>query len=456
MRRDHVPAHAQRVCQRLRHAGHEAYVVGGCVRDTLLGKSPEDWDVATSAHPEQVLAAFKKTIPTGIQHGTVTVIDAGAHVEVTTFRGEGAYSDARRPDHVVFGVSLEEDMSRRDFTVNAMAFDPVDERLIDPFGGAADLAARTIRAVGDPAARFREDGLRVMRAVRFAATLEFELEPKTLAAIGGALSSLARVSVERVLAELLKLMVARQPSRALGPIAETGIGRTILPELGAQAPASWARASRAVDAAPADAHLRLGLWLLALGAGPPTVDAIARRLKLANKDRARLRALAEDVGLTYAPAASDADLRRLIIRVGAGTLGDVVAARAALAVSDGHDPASALADLPARLDRIMAAAPALSITDLAVSGDDVIRALGVPPGRIVGDVLKALLERVVDDPTLNQRDALLALVPELGRASSSASASASASASSSAASSAAASAASSSSAAAAADRGGRR
>jgi tRNA nucleotidyltransferase (CCA-adding enzyme) len=176
MKPSDVAAPALEVCRRLAAAGHTAHVVGGCVRDVLLGRPAKDWDVATSALPEEVQKIFRRTIPTGIAHGTITVLVGKEHVEVTTYRGEGAYSDARRPDHVVFGVTLEEDLARRDFTVNAIAYDPLGDVLVDPFGGRIDLDARLLRAVGDPEARFREDGLRVMRAVRFAATLELAIE----------------------------------------------------------------------------------------------------------------------------------------------------------------------------------------------------------------------------------------------------------------------------------------
>ncbi len=184
-----VPANVRAVCETLEGAGHEAVTVGGAVRDAILGREPGDWDVATSAPPEDVMKLFKHVIPTGLQHGTVTIVTGkgeASHVEVTTFRGEGAYTDARRPDHVTFGVPLVEDLARRDLRVNAMAYDPAKDRLIDPFEGQKDIAEKTLRAVGptgnvydDAVARFSADGLRVMRAVRFAAVLEFALDADT-------------------------------------------------------------------------------------------------------------------------------------------------------------------------------------------------------------------------------------------------------------------------------------
>src|SRR3954447_5109551 len=202
--RPHTPRSVRAGCQALAAAGHQAVAVGGAVRDAILGRAPGDWDIATSARPEQVIALFPHTVPTGLQHGTVTVVTgrgASSHVEVTTFRGEGAYTDARRPDHVTFGVPLVDDLARRDLRVNAIAYDPQTDALIDPYGGQTDIAERRLRAVGptgrvydDAVARFTEDGLRVMRAVRFAAALEFELDPDTERGIGPALPSLAKVS----------------------------------------------------------------------------------------------------------------------------------------------------------------------------------------------------------------------------------------------------------------------
>jgi tRNA nucleotidyltransferase (CCA-adding enzyme) len=446
MRRDDVPPAVRSVCEKLRRAGYEAWVVGGCVRDVQLGRTPGDWDVATSAHPDDVQRLFRKTIPTGLQHGTVTVVEAGHAMEVTTFRGEGAYTDGRRPESVRFGVTLEEDMSRRDFTVNAMAFDPVDERLADPFGGAADLAARVIRAVGDPLARFREDGLRVLRAVRFCATLELELDAATLAAIPQALDVLARVSVERVAAELGKLLGARQPSRALAPMQQTGVLRIILPELERSVGQAqnrhhahdvWTHTMHVVDHTDGDWVCRLGALLHDVAkphtaapkpdapgeftffrhdtVGAELADEICRRLKLANKDRERVVAMVAHHMFWYAPEWSDATVRRFVQRVGVETLPDLYALRVGDVIGRGRgeDPDSELGELRRRVDLVLSQAQALSVGDLALRGPDVMAALGIPPGPRVGAILRALLERVIEDASLNQRETLLALLPEV-------------------------------------------
>ncbi len=436
---DVAPA-ALEVCRRLAAAGHSAQIVGGCVRDLLLGRPAKDWDVATSAHPDEVQRVFRRTIPTGIAHGTVTVVIGAESIEVTTYRGEGAYSDARRPDHVVFGVTLEEDLARRDFTMNAMAYDPVADRVVDPYGGRADLAARLIRAVGDPAARFAEDGLRVMRAVRFAATLEFAVEPATEAAIPSALGSLARVSAERVRDELLKLLGARRPSIGLEIAERTGVLGVILPELveGVGVVQNrhhrwdvWRHTVAAVDGTPGDAIVRLGTLLHDVAkprtaapkpdapgeftfyrhdsVGAEMADAVARRLKLSNKERERIVALVAHHMFWYSPEWSDATVRRFIRRVGAELLPDLFALRAGDVVGRGYgeDPEHELGELRRRVEKVMAEDQALSIGDLAVDGADVMRVLGVPPGRVVGDTLRAVLEEVLEDPELNTRERLL-------------------------------------------------
>jgi tRNA nucleotidyltransferase (CCA-adding enzyme) len=439
---------ALEVCRRLVAAGRSAHVVGGCVRDLLLGRPAKDWDVATSAWPDEVQRLFRRTIPTGIAHGTVTVLIGDVPIEVTTYRGEGAYTDARRPDHVVFGVTLEEDLARRDFTMNAIAYEPLVHATVDPFGGRADLAARLIRAVGDPSARFREDGLRVMRAIRFAAALGFAIEPATEAAIPGALGSLARVSAERVRDELLKLLAAPRPSVGLAIAERTGILGVVLPELAEGVGVAqnrfhrwdvWRHTVASVDATPGDAITRLGALLHDVAkprtaapkpdapgeftfyrhdtVGAEMAEAIGRRLKLSNRDREKVVALVGHHMFWYAPEWSDATVRRFIRRVGAELIPDLFAMRAGDVVGRGfdEDPETELGELRRRVEHVLAEDQALSIGDLAVTGDDVMRALGVGPGRVVGEALRALLEEVIEDPELNTRERLLARLAAMRR-----------------------------------------
>ncbi|HQR31055.1 MAG TPA: tRNA cytidylyltransferase, partial [Anaeromyxobacteraceae bacterium] len=231
LRKTDVPAGVRGVLSRLRAAGHPSWVVGGVVRDLLLGRvrhDPDEFDVATPATPQQVQALFRKVVPTGIEHGTVTVLEDGARVEVTTFRGEGEYVDGRRPSSVTFHGDLDADLARRDFTVNAMAWDPLDGELRDPFGGRRDLSAGRIRAVGEARDRFAEDGLRPLRAVRFVSQLGFRLAPGTRAAIPGALPVVARVSRERMAEELSRLLVGPHSAAGLETLRATGLLGVVL------------------------------------------------------------------------------------------------------------------------------------------------------------------------------------------------------------------------------------
>ena len=422
-----MPANVRAVCKTLTAAGYQAVAVGGAVRDAILGRAPGDWDVATSARPEQVIALFPRTVPTGLAHGTVTVVTgrgAASHVEVTTFRGEGAYTDARRPDSVTFGVPLVDDLARRDLRVNAIAYDPEANALIDPYDGQRDIAERRLRAVGptgrvydDAVARFTEDGLRVMRAVRFAAALEFELDPETERGIGPALPSLAKVSKERICDELRKILATRLPSRALAIAERTQILALILPEH-ATGIAAWAAAR---EVGRGDQLVR---WLARVDAAAPVARLPALLAELCSPDPARrvdrgsqraaelvLRGLkfsndecaAAAVAIGAAAAVrvsewSDTEIRRLLADIGRRHADGAVALWRA-------DGAAALAD---RAAAILARGDALAVGELAVTGKDVMTALDMLPGPLVGRLLAALLDRVLDDPALNQRDALIA------------------------------------------------
>jgi tRNA nucleotidyltransferase (CCA-adding enzyme) len=447
-----IPDDVLAVCQRLRQAGHEAHLVGGGVRDLLLGRAPSDFDVATSAHPDQVMSLFgnRYAIPTGLQHGTVTVLAGEAPrqrpVEVTTFRGEGEYLDGRHPSSVSFGATLVEDLARRDFTMNAMAYDPVDGVLTDPFGGQPDLAARLVRAVGDPVARFREDGLRPMRAVRQATQLGFAIDPPTAQAMAGALDSFRKVSAERVRDELIKLAVAPGPSRGLELMREGGLLAVVMPELLEGVGCQQNRYHRfdvyhhtlaTMDSTPPDPVVRLGALLHDVGkprarqpregapgeyrffkheyVGAQMADDICRRLKLPNAQREGVTALVEHHMFYYTPEWSDGNVRRFVRRVGAERLPALFALREADIAGRGfgEDPKRETTELVQRIQAVATADAALQVKDLVVDGKDVMRVLGIPPGRQVGQVLERLLERVLDDPSLNRRDVLERLMHDV-------------------------------------------
>jgi tRNA nucleotidyltransferase (CCA-adding enzyme) len=444
-----VPEHVRAVCDRLGRSGHRAWIVGGTVRDLLMDRPVGgDWDVATSARPEQVMKVFRKVIPTGVAHGTVTVLEKGQQYEVTTLRGEGAYSDGRRPDRVVFVQEIDDDLARRDFTMNAIALDPVRGQLVDPFGGRPDIAARCIRAVGDPRERFGEDGLRPLRACRFCATLEFDIEPATEAAIGETLSTFRKVSAERIRDEWMKSLGARQPSRAFRAMLRTGLLAEISPPLAAGAGCAQNRwhahdvfehTMVALDGADSsDPIVRLAVLLHDIGkpasrafstekndytfydhdiVGARMANELLRRLRFSNEDRARGVHLVRHHLVFYTEEWTDAAVRRFVRKIGAEALPDLLAVMRADArgrgIAEGTaDDLARIARLEARVQGVLAAQSALTTSALAIDGRDVMETLGIPPSRRVGEVLHALLERVLDDPALNSRETLLRLVRE--------------------------------------------
>ncbi len=394
----HVPQEILEVAQRLQAAGHAAVLVGGSVRDVLMGLPAADWDLASSAQPHEVQGLFRRTVATGIEHGTVTVlVRAGgetAGVEVTTFRGEGAYIDGRRPSAVTFHRDLIEDLARRDFTVNAFAWDPVAREFSDPFDGLTDLRRGLLRAVGEPARRFGEDGLRTMRAVRLCATRELELESATAAAIGGALEVLARVSRERVHVELVKLLAAPCPSRGLLPMAATGIWPLVLPPIDEP---GLAEAIAAVDALPCDAVVRLArlLWPH-IEDGRAEIDEALGGLRHGRAERARLTALLGPGVLALRDAAEPVAIRRAAALLGREHLND------ALALLGSSSPGAAA------VGSALAGA-ALTIGELAVRGRDLVEAGIAAPGPALGRLLASLLALVIEDPTRNTPATLLDL-----------------------------------------------
>jgi tRNA nucleotidyltransferase (CCA-adding enzyme) len=421
-----VPPNVRDVCATLTNAGHEAVTVGGAVRDAILGRTPGDWDVATSALPEQVLALFRRTIPTGLQHGTVTIVTGKgveSHVEVTTYRGEGAYTDARRPDHVTFGVPLTDDLARRDLRVNAMAYDPARGLLFDPYEGRKDIADKLLRAVGptknvyeDAVARFTEDGLRVMRAVRFAAVLEFALDPDTERGIVPALPSLAKVSKERISDELDKLLRTRQPSRGLSIAHRTGILALIVPSLdlgrwGDGAVERWL--ARIDNATP---RTRLAAFCIELG-DPDTnpryrdletferVEATLKALKFSNAEANSAAHLASIARAVELADLRPEEIRRLFSFIGREQ------SEAAIELWRAHGPAQP--NVIVEGERILREKHPLAPKDLAIAGKEVIAELKIAPGPLVGRILGVLLDRVIADPRLNTREQLLELAQQL-------------------------------------------
>lgn len=396
---------AAALLEQLHRAGHRAYVVGGCVRDSLLGLPPHDWDLCTSASPQQVLELFgeERCIPTGLQHGTVTVKWGGQCYEVTTFRTEGAYTDGRHPDRVAFVPRVEEDLARRDFTINAMAYAP-EEGLVDPFGGQADLAQGLVRAVGQPERRFEEDGLRILRLYRFGARFGFRLEESTRRAACALCGRLGCVSAERIEAELTGLLSAPRPGDWLEPEAAA----VILPELEPLArPERFAALCRQVDRVPPAAGVEARLAVLLAPLGEQTARQVLRRLRCSRDRMDQTALLVARQGLTPAPAgrARQVQARRLL-----GQLGPDVLARLLWVCRAQHpeqDPE--LEDLGAEARSAWQQGACCRTDQLAVNGRDLLAA-GIPPGPEVGRTLQALLDQVVRGSLPNQKQSLLAAV----------------------------------------------
>jgi tRNA nucleotidyltransferase/poly(A) polymerase len=439
-----VPKDVERVVETLIATGFEAFVVGGCVRDAIRGVDPQDWDVATSAKPEEIQRLFRRSLYTN-RFGTV-VVSSGAHeIEVTTYRVEASYADHRRPDEVAFTESLHEDLARRDFTMNAMAWRPAPDggQLVDPFDGRADLEARIVRAVGDPADRFREDALRMLRAVRFATVLRMGIEPATAEAIQEHAALASTLSGERIQQELNKILLAERPSTGIRLLSDVGLLAVLCPELEvcktipqdkAVAQDVFEHSLITVDATPAVLVLRLAGLFHDVGKPETFADghfhqhefvgeAIARRIlrrwKYPKDDVGAVAHLIRHHMFWYQADWTGSAVRRFIRKVGLDVIPDLFALRRADNIGSGiRAPRMyALEDLWTRVQGEIERSTAFSPSDLEVDGNDVMRELGIPPGPEVGRIIGVLFERVLDDPDLNARDRLLALIREIGAAS---------------------------------------
>lgn len=438
-----VPDYALAVVERLESRGYEAYVVGGCVRDSLLGRQPNDWDVCTNALPEDVLRVFRRfhVIKTGLQHGTVTVMSDKQPVEVTTFRIDGNYSDNRHPDAVSFVSRVEEDLARRDFTINAMAYSPT-RGLVDAFGGQEDLAAGLIRCVGEPDARFNEDGLRIMRALRFAARFGFAIERETAASVRRNRHLLENVSAERIFKELKGILIGSGVTDML--LAFPEVFSCIIPEL---APSIgfdqhtpyhchdvWTHSAYAVAAAPADEILRLTMLLHDVGkpscfsmdengrghfyghpaAGEKLTKTILQRLKSDNATLSTICTLVRVHDMTMPTTVPG--MRRLVGRLGVENVRRLLdVQRADHAAHSDYDHASGTAlirDAAELLEDVLEMEPAFTVKDLAINGNTLMQ-LGMKPGPAMKQVLETLLAAVQEGELENTPEALTAKAQKL-------------------------------------------
>ena len=390
------------ILQTLTAAGYEAYLVGGCVRDILRGVPPHDWDICTSARPEETAACFAghRILETGLKHGTVTVLTDGVPYEITTYRTEGPYSDGRRPDHVRFVSSLEQDLARRDFTMNAIALG-TDGALRDPFEGADDIKAGLIRCVGEPAQRFQEDGLRLMRALRFSAVLGYRIGEQTAQAIHRCRAMLDKVAAERIHVELCALLTGQNAGKVLRQYPD--VLYQFWPEL--EQNHRWEKTLHALEAAPSDTAVRLTVLLC--GIGPS--EQLLRRLKFDNATIKRVVTLAEHYSAP--PPRDRKELRRWLSRLGPETFFQLLEVWRVNLLGQGPENTAAaqlveLDQIKAGAEQIMTEGQCLSLKDLAVNGRDVIAA-GAAPGPAVGRILNRLLEQVLNGELPNRREVLL-------------------------------------------------
>lgn len=437
-----LPNSVNQIIEKLQSRGYDAYAVGGCVRDSILGKKPHDWDITTSATPEQVKAVFSHTVDTGLQHGTVTVIIDKIGYEVTTYRIDGTYGDGRHPDSVCFTASLEEDLKRRDFTINAMAYNHA-KGLVDCFNGQEDLRTGIIRAVGDAQTRFTEDALRMLRALRFAAQLGFTIDTPTYDAIRTLAPTIEKVSAERIQVELVKLVTSSHPEM-IKEVYNTGLSRVFLPELIDMMECEQNTKHHcytvgehtivALENIAEDKILRLTMLLHDVAKpacktedpdgtnhfkghpemGADMAKAILRRLKF---DNATMDAVVRLVKYhDYRPELTKKAVRRAINKAG------LAAYPAMFAVQRADTLAQSMYKRQEKLDYIQAYQKlyeeiisdneAVNIKDLAVDGKDII-ALGVRQGSEVGSILNQLLDKVLDEPELNKKEVLLDIVREI-------------------------------------------
>lgn len=431
-----IPGNAIKIINILEGSGYEAYVVGGCVRDTFLGRTPDDWDITTSASPEQIKSLFRRTVDTGIAHGTVTVLMNDEHYEVTTFRIDGDYADHRHPGNVMFTASLEEDLKRRDFTINAMAYNP-SVGLVDKFGGIGDLKAGIIRCVGDPIERFSEDALRILRAFRFSAQLGFDIHEDTSRAASEKAADLKYVSAERISAELIKLIMSDHPEKLIDAY-NAGVTKYFLPEFDEMALTTQKNphhndtvAEHTVNAlrnSPSNRVIRLTMLLHDCGKpkvsrfdengvqhfrghGAASADMaknVMRRLKLNNDTIKKVCILIKYHDWHLVP--DEVNVRRLVSEIGPDMFEALVKVQYADVSSHSdyrkEEKLKRIVDEKNIYDKVMERGDCVSLKDLELSGDD-IRTLGVSPGPRIGEILNKAFDEVLKDPAKNDHEYLV-------------------------------------------------
>ena len=441
-----IPAPIKEIARILNTEGFQCFLVGGAVRDSIMGFTPKEYDIATNAKPEDVQRIFKYTIPTGIKHGTILVILDDMHVEITTFRSDGNYSDGRHPDKVEYTASIEDDLPRRDLTINAMAYNILDGNLIDMFDGMKDIKNKIIRSVGNPYERFTEDGLRIMRAIRFATRLNFNIEKETFDAICHSTGMLTSIAYERIREEFNGILISDNPFRGIELLRKTGILALIMPELMQGFGVAQNRFHKydvyyhilhtiqAVEPLETE-ELTLLVRLAALFhdiakpmvqkkvskqeepvyynhevVGANVAKKVMRRLKYSNAEIDFVTLLVRQHMFYYQDEWTDGAVRRFMKAVGIENIKPLLKLREADRLGSGNrkdKESKAIPKLLARIDKIIEEENAITVKDLKINGNDLMKEFNLKPGPIVGKILNYLLDLILDEPSLNDKEKLM-------------------------------------------------
>ncbi len=444
-----IPQYVIEVVRELYKNGFEGWIVGGSIRDILMGKEPNDYDIATNATPEEVMRIFRRVIPTGIKHGTVTVLIGDNSVEVTTFRRDGKYLDGRHPVSVTYATSIYEDISRRDFTINGIAYNPITDKIIDPYNGIEDIKNGIIRTIGDPIERFREDGLRCFRACRFSSQLGFEIEKNTFEAIKKSVDVASKISAERIRDEIIKIIQSPRPSVGFECMRKSGLLNLVMPELLEGYGIKQNKYHKfdvyyhnlyTCDAAkPDDYRIRLAALLHDIGKpyakkevedestgkksvfynheiiGAAIAKKILRRLKFSNNDINFITHLIRNHMFHYTDDWTDGAVRRFLRKVGVENLDALFELRRADRIGNGlkRGDSKAIKKFRERIEKIIEQENAITVRDLDINGYDLMNTFGLKPGPIIGKILNELLEVILDEPEKNKKEILLEIAKEI-------------------------------------------
>ena len=445
-----LPEYVLEIVNTLHKKGYQSWIVGGSLRDLILGKEPNDYDIATDARPEEVMKIFNRVIPTGIKHGTVTILTDENSVEVTTFRKDGKYIDGRRPENISYARTIYEDISRRDFTINGIAYNPITDQVVDPYNGIEDIKNKIIRTIGNPTERFKEDGLRCYRACRFSSQLNFTIENNTFEGIKESLDIASKISAERIRDELIKILLSPKPSIGFECLRKSGLLKITIPELlegfGVEQNIFhkydvYYHNLYTCDAAiENDYRIRLSALLHDIGKpyakreieegekgkkksvfynheiiGTAIAKKIMKRLKFSNADINFVTHLIRNHMFHYTDNWTDGAVRRFLRKVGIENLDALFELRRADRIGNGlkKGESNAIKRFKERIEKIIEQENAITVKDLAVNGYDIMETFSLKPGPIIGKILNDLLEVILDEPEKNKKEILLGIAKEI-------------------------------------------